>query len=184
MDQTQRDQAQKDQAKKDQAGKSSRQNFTEGQIHDLWDRMISSEVRALYFADLTSVLSKRKQWIAGLSFFLSSGAAATLLAGMPKFVAIGCSLIVAGMAAYVFAFNLDAKIQTWGKLHLEWNQLADEYSDLWNNTYAANARERLEALVRKEREISAIAATDAPNDQKRMKRWQLHVFRLHRLASA
>lgn len=163
---------------------SARQSFTQEQIHDLWDRMISSEVRALYFADLTSVLSRQKQWIAGVSFFLSSGAAATLLGGLPRAVAIACSLIVAGLTAYVFAFNLDSKIQTLTKLHAEWNELADEYNDLWNHTYAANAQERLEALVRHERELSAIAATDAPNDQKRMRRWQLHVFQIHRLGDA
>lgn len=155
--------------------------FTREQIHDLWDRRISSEVRALYFADLTSVLSRRKQWIAGISFFLSSGAAATLVGGLPKWVAILCSVLVAGMTAYVFAFNLDTKIQLLSRLHSDWNRLADEYADLWNHTYAAEAPSRLDALLRQERELSSLAVTDAPNDQKRMRRWQLHVFRLHDL---
>ncbi len=167
------------------ATSSARQNFTQEQIDDLWDRRISSEVRALYFADLTSVLCRQKQWIAGISFFLSLGAAATLLGGYTNdAVAIACSLIVAGLNAYLFAFNLDSKIQSLSKLHAGWNQLADEYADLWNHTYAADARGHFESLIRQERELSAIAATDAPNDQKRMGRWQQHVFQLHRLESA
>lgn len=156
--------------------------FTEDQINDLWNRRISAEVRALYFADLTNLLSRRKQWIAGLSFFFSSGAAATLLVGMPKWVPILCSVLVAGMSAYVFALNLDQKIRTLVKLHSDWSQLADEYAQLWNHAYNEGAATLLEGLIRHEREVSALGATDAPNDRKRLSHWQDHVFEQHHLA--
>jgi len=155
--------------------------LTEDQVADLWDRRISAEVRSLYFADLANVLSARKQWMAGISFFLSSGAAATLLAKQPTWIAIVLSIIVALMAAYSFALNLDIKIKTMAKLHLSWSQLNAEYTHLWNHAYAEGAEQELEDLMRREQELSELAATDAPNDQKRLGRWQDHVIRLHNL---
>jgi len=157
--------------------------LTEDQVADLWERRISAEVRSLYFADLANVLSKRKQWMAGISFFLASGAAATLLAKQPVWVAIVCSLIVAGMAAYSFAANLDLKIKTLAKLHSSWSQLSADYTRLWNHTYSDSAEQELDDLIRRERDLSELAATDAPNDQARLERWQNRVFQLYHLAT-
>jgi hypothetical protein len=159
-------------------------SLTEDQITDLWDRRISAEVRSLYFADLANVLSRRKQWMTGISFFLSSGAAATLLAKQPTWVAIVLSLIVALMAAYSFALNLDLKIKTMAKLHSSWSQLSVDYGRLWNHAYSSAAEQELDDLIRRELDLSEIAATDAPNDEARMERWQNRVFQLYHLKAS
>ena len=158
--------------------------LTEDQVLDLWERRISAEVRSLYFADLANVLSSRKQWITGISFFFSSGAAATLIAKGPIWVPIVLSTIVAIMSAYSVAINLDLKIKTMAKLQYSWAQLSNEYDRLWNHTYTDDAEQQLLDLANRELEISQLAATDAPNDQDRLGRWQERVFQLHHLAGA
>jgi hypothetical protein len=158
--------------------------LTEDQVADLWDRRISAEVRSLYFADLANVLSTRKQWMTGISFFLSSGAAATLLAKQSAWIAISLSIIVAMMAAYSFALNLDLKIKTFGKLHSSWSQLSTDYARLWNHTYDDGAEQELDELIRRELDLSELAATDAPNDEARLARWQNRVFELYHLKAS
>jgi hypothetical protein len=155
--------------------------LTEDQVADLWDRRISAEVRSLYFTDLANVLSSRKQWMTGISFFLSSGAAATLLAKQPVWVAIVLSIIVALMAAYSFDLNLDLKVKTFGKLHSSWSQLCADYARLWSHTYSDAAEEELDELIQREFSLSELAATEAPNDEVRMERWQNRVFALYHL---
>jgi hypothetical protein len=158
--------------------------LTEDQVADLWDRRISAEVRSLYFADLANVLSQRKQWMTGISFFLSSGAAATLLAKQPTWVAIVLSIVVALLAAYSFALNLDLKIKTYGKLHSSWGQLSADYARLWNHTYSDSAEQELDELIQRELALSELAAMDAPNDESRMERWQNRVFELYHLKTS
>ena len=62
--------------------------LTEEQIVDVWEGRISAEVRSLYFGDLASLYTTQKQWITGASFFLSSGAAALLIAKLPVWIPI------------------------------------------------------------------------------------------------
>jgi hypothetical protein len=158
--------------------------LTEPQIADVWEGQISAEVRSLYFGDLASVYTRRKQWITGLSFFLSSGAAATLIAKLPVWFPIALSIIVAVITAYAVAVNLDSKIRTMAKLHFAWNQIGNDYRRLWNHAYSEEAESEFVDLQRRELEISELATTDAPNDPKRMERWQNQVFKLHRLENA
>jgi len=158
--------------------------LTEVQIDDVWEGQISAEVRSLYFGDLASLYSTRKQWITGVSFFLSSGAAATLIAKLPVWVPITFSIVVAIVTAYSVAVNLDSKIRTMAKLHYAWNQIGTDYRRLWNHTYSDEAESEFEDLQRRELELSELATTDAPNDPKRLSRWQDQVFKLHRLENA
>jgi hypothetical protein len=158
--------------------------LTEPQISDVWEGQVSAEVRSLYFGDLASVYTRRKQWITGLSFFLSSGAAATLIAKLPVWVPIVLSMIVALITAYSVAVNLDSKIRTMAKLHYAWNQIGNDYRRLWNHTYSEEAESEFADLQRRELELSELATTDAPNEPKRMLRWQDQVFKLHRLEIA
>jgi hypothetical protein len=158
--------------------------LTELQISDVWEGQVSAEVRSLYFGDLASVYTLRKQWITGLSFFLSSGAAATLIAKLPVWVPIALSMIVALITAYAVAVNLDPKIRTMAKLHYAWNQISNDYRRLWNHTYSDDAESELADIQRREMEFSELATTDAPNDSKRMLRWTDQVFKLYRLETA
>lgn len=156
----------------------------ESQIPDLWEARIAAEVRSLYFGDLGNQYSTRKQWITFLSFFLSSGAAATLIAKVPTWVPAALSVAVAAMTAYAVAVNLDSKIRTMSKLHYGWSQLGIEYTRLWNHTWEDDAETQFEVLKRRELELSELATTDAPNDPRRMSRWQDQVFKLHHLTNA
>jgi len=69
--------------------------LNEFQINRTWQGMLDAEARSLYFGDLASSYTKRKQWITGLTFFLASGAAATLIGKAPQWVPIVLSLIAA-----------------------------------------------------------------------------------------
>jgi hypothetical protein len=158
--------------------------LTDDQITDVWEGRISAEVRSLYFGDLASLYTKQKQWITGASFFLSSGAAAILIAKLPVWLPIALSVLVALMTAYAVAVNLDSKTRTMAKLHFAWNQIGNDYKRLWNHTYSDEAEADLLDLQRRESEISELATTDAPNDPKRMERWTDQVFKLNRLPNA
>jgi hypothetical protein len=158
--------------------------LTANQIDDVWEGTISSEVRSLYFGDLANIYSTRKQWISGISFFLASGAFATMLGKLPVWIPITCSLIVALANAYSVAVGLDSKIRTMAKLHYAWQQIGNDYNRLWNHTYDDDAEAQFEDLQRRQLEISELATTDAPNNTKKLSHWQDVVFKLHRLESA
>ena len=113
--------------------------LAETQITSVWERQIAAEVRSLYFAELASRYSKRKQIITGIVFFFSSGAAASLIAKAPSWVPIVLSVVVAAITAYTIAINLDMTIRTLSKFHLSWSELAMGYENLWNDVYGDNA---------------------------------------------
>jgi len=151
------------------------------QIARVWENMLAAETRALYFADLTARYTRRKQWITGGSFFLSSGAAATLIGKAPTWVPILLALVVAGANAYVMAINLDRKIGTLAKLFSAWAQIASDYERLWSHARTEEAEGEFERIIDKERQPSELAAQEAPNDQKLLAQWQQHVFAMYHL---
>ncbi len=155
--------------------------LSEFQTTRVWENMLAAETRALYFADLASRYTRRKQWITGVSFFLASGAAASLIGKLPQWVPLVASAVVAVLSAYSMALALDRKISTMAKLHSAWNVIAQEYQRLWNNTYSDDAEEKLYAIFEREREPSELATTEAPNDQRLLGEWQEHVFSMYRL---
>jgi hydrogenase maturation factor len=135
----------------------------------------------LYFGDLASRYTRQKQWITGLSFFLASGAAASLIGKAPEFVPTVLSLVVAGMTAYSIAVGLDRKTATMAKLHSAWNRISQEYNRLWSHAGDDDAEDQLEQILEMSREPSELATTDAPNDQKLLEKWQDRVFALYHL---
>lgn len=158
--------------------------LTEEQIQQVWDRRISADVYTLYFGDFASRYSQQKQWITFGSFFLSSGAAATVIAKSPWFLPAFLSVLVALATAYSVAMGLDSRIRTTAKLHYSWSQISADYARLWNELYADDSVERFHDLIRRERDLSELATTDAPNDQKALTRWQEQVWKLYRLETA
>jgi hypothetical protein len=157
--------------------------LSDSQIDRVWENMIGAEVRSYYFADLAFRYTKHKQWITGTSFFLASGAAATIVAKTPSFVPLFLSLIVAAASAYSMALNLDNKISTMAKLHSRWKRITAEYERLWNHAYDADAEDRWDRIVQSEEEPSELATTAAPNDQRLVAKWQERVFALRGLRS-
>lgn len=148
--------------------------LTENEVGRIWQRMLEAEVRSMYFADLAAKYTKQKQIITGVSFFLSSGAAATLIASL-KTIPIVLSIIVAILMAYSIAVNLDVRIRTLSKLHNEWNFLDWEYEHLWNHWSDSDAEDTLDKLIERARAASEIA-TEMPDDPERMSKWATFVY--------
>ena len=69
-------------------------------------------------------------------------------------------------------------------LHRSWSQIASDYDRLWNHTHTDEAEADLENIYRRERDVSELATTDAPNDQALMGKWQDHVFAQYHLTDA
>ncbi len=151
------------------------------QVNRVWENMLAAEARSLYFADLASRYTRRKQWITGMSFFLSSGAAASLIGKLPQWVPLVLSGGVALASAYSIAVGLDKKIGTMAKLHSAWSQIAIDYDRLWNHTADDDAESQLDQIIRREKDPSELATTDAPNDQKLLGQWQDRVFSMYKL---
>lgn len=150
--------------------------LTDAQTDDLWSRKLDAETRSLYFGDLANRYSVQKQWITGVSFFLASGAAASLIGNAPGWVPLTQSLIVALLNAYTLAVGLERRVRTMAKLHSSWLQIATGYSRLWNHSYDADAESVYDDLIRREGDLSELATTEAPNDQKLLGKWQDRVF--------
>jgi hypothetical protein len=157
--------------------------LNEFQVGEVWQNMLAAETRSLYFADLAARYSRRKQWITGLSFFLSSSAAATVIAKSPTWVPALLAVTVAAATAYSMSVNLDGKVGTMAKLHSAWSRIATDYDRLWNHSYAEDAGDELDRIMQSEKEPSELAATDAPNDEKLLAKWQDRVFRLYHLTN-
>jgi hypothetical protein len=149
--------------------------MTENEVGRVWQRMVEAEVRSMYFADLASKYTKLKQAITGVSFFLSSAAAATVIAASPKWIPAALAVIVAILMAYSIAVNLDGRISTLSKLHYEWNRLDSEYERLWNHWNESDAENVLHKLIERGREISEIAA-EMPYDEEQMNKWARFVY--------
>jgi hypothetical protein len=156
--------------------------LNEFQVGRVWEGMLTAEARSLYFGDLASRYTRQRQWITGLSFFFSSGAAATIIAKSPLWVPVVLAVLSAGATAYAMAVNLDRRIATMAKLHSAWSQIATTYDHLWNHASDVDAEGQLEKIMESEKEPSELATMEAPNDQKLLGKWQGRVFSLYHLA--
>ena len=154
------------------------------QANRVWEKMAEAEVRSLYFGELAARYTRRKQIISGLSLFLSSGAAATLVAGWPDWLPALAAAIVAAITAYSIAANLDRAAVTMANLHATWNHLADDYKHLWHRWYEDDAEEDLARLLTRAREASEKGSTEAPYDQRLLDKWQEHVYSQYSPAAA
>jgi hypothetical protein len=155
--------------------------LSEFQINQVWRDMLEAEARSLYFGDLASRYTRRKQIITGLSLFLSSGAAAAIVAKLPETVTVLLAGAVAVINAYAISINLDGSANTMGKLHSSWNSVAADYNRLWNHSYEDDAEDQFYRIIEGKKDISELATTSAPNDQKLMATWQLRVFAMYHL---
>ena len=143
----------------------------------IWERKVEAEIRSLYFAALTARFTRSKQIITGLSFLLSTAAAATVVGKFPWYVPVALSAVVSLATAYSMATGLDRRISTLAKLHAEWNTLSDEYDRLWGRWYEEETEDAYGALIKRGRDASLLATTEAPYDEKLMDQWSEHVFK-------
>jgi hypothetical protein len=158
--------------------------LTDPQVNDVWSEMIGAEVRSLYFADLGAKYTKTKQVITGIAFFLSSGAAATILGKSPVWVPVLFSIVTAVATAYSIAVGLDRKAASMAKLHYTWSQIESDYRRLWNHWYEDDAEDQLKDILLRVREASQTAITEAPYDENLVKKWRSFVLKQHHIAPA
>ena len=153
--------------------------LTGDEVNRVWQRMYAAEVRSLYFGDLASTYTTRKQLITGISFFLSSGAAVTVAAHMPTWIPLLTAALSAAATAYSIAVGLDRKAAAMSKLQYQWSQIAPDLERLWNHWYQDDAESQLHDILKRSREASQLGSTDAPYDERRMDKWQGRVSLLH-----
>jgi hypothetical protein len=85
----------------------------------------------------------------GVSFFLSSGAAATVIAKAPPWIPVILAIISALAAAYSFAIDMETRISTLAELHVRWNTISMDFDALWNHWYDSDAEQRLHELCKR-----------------------------------
>jgi hypothetical protein len=149
--------------------------LNEEQTNRVWEKMLSARVRSFYFGDLAARYTARKQWITGLSFVLSSGAAATALARMPVWVTSTSAILASILTAYSMAVGLDKAAPQMAKLHYAWNQLDAEYHRLWIHWYEEEAEKTFDELQRRSADVSQMS-TDAPFREKLIAKWEDRVL--------
>ncbi len=139
--------------------------------------MHEAEVRSLYFAALANRYTRQKQWIVGLSFFLSSGAALSAFGSLVGGWLPGIlGSMVAILTAYSIAANLDQKTAVCLKLHQGWNQLHNEYSRVRQHWFEDSAERDFESLLRRAGEFSGEASVSTPWNPKLMAHWEKAVY--------
>jgi hypothetical protein len=149
--------------------------LTENERSLVWRNGIEAEVRSLYFGEQAVRYTSHKQIITGVSFFLSSGAAATLIASFPKWIPTSLAVIVAVLSAYSMAVGLDKRVGTICKLHSEWNHLNTEYESLWDHWYEEEAQATLKELLKRGRDASHMAL-EMPYDPEAIEKWEKIVY--------
>ncbi len=159
--------------------------LSEAQQRRVWEGMLSAEIRANYFAELSGKYNRRQRGVAWVILCLSSGAAATLLyAGLPAEIALWLprvlALLTAALALLALVMQYPKLAYDSADLHSKWSRLASKYEALWENVYADDAQEELQRLGEEDIQLSRLG-TPLPYREKAMLKWQDHVER-HRAA--
>lgn len=157
--------------------------LTDAQVNEVWAESIAAEVRSLYFAELGARYTRYKQIITGVSFFLSSGAAAAIIGKSPAWVPALLALATAVATAYSIAVGLDKKASSMAKLHYTWSQIESDYRQLWNHWYDDEAEDQLKDILLRVREASQAAIVDAPYNENLVKKWRSFVLQQHQTAA-
>jgi hypothetical protein len=157
--------------------------LSEAQQRRVWEGMLSAEIRANYFADLSGKYHRKQRGATWTILFLSSGAVVTFLyTGLPAEIAAWLrpvlALLTAAMSFYLVMTQNQKLAFDSADLHSRWNRLASKYEALWENVYADEAEEHLQRLTEEGIELSTIG-TAFPHHKNAMRRWQDHVERHH-----
>lgn len=149
--------------------------LNENETRRAWQKMIRAEVRSLYFAEMASRYTRRKQILAASSLFLTSGAAVSVGAKWPDWLPLLMSIAAAAIAAYMIAFNLDKLVSNLVRLHCIWGQLHADYEHLWSHWYEDDAERIFDGLLKRGREASELG-TEVPYAEKLIDKWQDRVY--------
>ena len=172
-------------------GYEVREMLTPLQQKRAWENMLSAEIRANYFADLSSRYRWHQRLANWITLVLSSGAFISLVLKMLKdgqesFSWLGWlpalfTLASAAVSAYsIVAQNYD-RAMSGTDLHSRWNRLSKDYQSLWDDIYDEKALDRLQRLEEIGTELSK-AGVAFPNRKRQMLKWQKHVEQHHATA--
>ena len=156
--------------------------LTEVERTRLWENWLSAEIRAYYFADISSQYIKREQCATFLVLGLSSSALATLLAQFQAWVPAVLTAATALLSVYLVIFQNYRLALDSAELHERWNRLAREYERLWGQMYDEDAARRLAALEDQGGELSR-KAIGLRASKRRLLKWQDYVEQQHHVAS-
>ena len=155
--------------------------LNEYEIKQVWEGMLSAEIRANYFADLSRRYHWRQRAITWAILFTSSGACVALIKEISQiwpWVAPVLALATVGLSFYGVVSQNQRSATDTADLHFRWNKLASDYKRLWSDTSAATAHVTLKELVEKAGDISK-TATSFPAKQRLLTKWQNHVEAHH-----
>jgi hypothetical protein len=159
---------------------TDRPTLSEAQITRAWEGMLGAEIRANYFADLVSRSNTQQRVLTWIALFLSSGALATISASLPArfqwtLIALSAAVNLYSLVRQNHKNAVDAE-----KLHSRWLKIANAYTDVWENVYASDAKDKLDAATIMEAEASE-ASNDFPYEKRQMLKWEKHVVAHHNL---
>lgn len=144
----------------------------------VWEGWLAGEIRANYFGDLCGRYHRQQQIATWLVLVASSGALVTVIG---EWLPAGGGWLRPTLAATTAALSLwllvaqnQKKATECSDLHVRWSTLANQYRSLWDDMYAEDAPQRLEALRQREIEIGK-SSNAFPNKPKLMAKWQAHV---------
>jgi|ERR1017187_4219998 hypothetical protein len=154
------------------------------QQKDVWERWLSAETRANYFADLSGRFAWWQTFLTWTALFSSSGAAFAIVSDS-RIIPAQWDWIKPTLAVFTAAVSLLAVVSQNQKrssecseLHFKWNRLSTQYEALWSNVYSSEAQQKLESLIEKSAELSK-CATHLPYRKRLMEKWEDHVIREH-----
>lgn len=149
---------------------------------DVWDGWLSSEVRANYFADLSSGYQRAQKLITWGILLMSSGAFATLLADwLPeryKWVRPALAFMAAALSFWSLVARNERNAVECSDLFFQWSVLGREFKELWGNVHDESAHATLKSLLTKRDELSR-RCTNLPNKQSLVLKWEDYVVQQH-----
>jgi hypothetical protein len=159
---------------------AERPTLSEAQITRAWEGMLGAEIRANYFADLVSRSNTRQKVSTWAALFLSSGALATISVSLPAKFQWTLIALSAAVNLYSLVQQNHKKAVDAVKLHSRWLRIANAYTEVWENVYASDAKDKLDAATAMEAEASE-ASNGFPYEKRQMLKWERHVVAHHSL---
>lgn len=161
--------------------------FSPLQQKRVWDGQLASEIRAIYFADLCNRYQRIQRAVTWVILACSSGAAVTLLTDwLPQSFAWlrpALALATAGLSLWSLVENFHKKATDCSDLQFRYRKLAKGFESLWDDMYSPDAKAKLDDLEAKAAELEK-SSLPFPEGERRMRKWQEHVERLHASSAA
>jgi hypothetical protein len=152
--------------------------LSEAQQVRVWEGMLGAETRANYFDELSGRYMQRQRLATWATLLFSSGAVASLLVNVPSPGKLALAIATTAVSLYSVVMQNQKLAVDASDLHARWNRLAKEYERVWENVFADDAVEKLDALDDRAVDLSK-SGTMFPNKREAMLRWERHVVAQH-----